>query len=77
MSGDRGEEYPLICAGGPCAYNPEPLADFVDFFVVGDGEEALPAVVEKYIECKKAGMSRDEFLREACKMKWNITKMEL
>ena len=65
---DRGEEYPLICAGGPCAYNPEPLADFVDFFVIGDGEEALPAVVEKYIECKKAGMDREGFLREACKM---------
>ncbi|MBQ3520428.1 MAG: B12-binding domain-containing radical SAM protein, partial [Firmicutes bacterium] len=36
---DRGEEHPVIIAGGPCAYNPEPLADFIDVFLIGDGEE--------------------------------------
>ena len=38
-SADRGEEFPVIVAGGPCAYNPEPLADFIDLFMIGDGEE--------------------------------------
>ena len=60
-------EYPLVVAGGPCALNPEPLAEFIDMFFIGDGEEVLPAVVELYGECKKKGMSRREFFREACK----------
>ena len=67
-SKERGDEYPIIAAGGPCAYNPEPLADFIDIFVIGDGEKALPDLVEKYIECKKAGMGKADFLKEACKM---------
>lgn len=65
---ERGEEYPLVIAGGPCAFNPEPLADFIDLFMIGDGEKALPALVEKYIECKKAGMSRADFLKEASQL---------
>lgn len=65
---ERGEDCPIIAAGGPCAYNPEPLADFIDIFVIGDGEKALPEMLEKYAECKKAGMSREDFLKEACKM---------
>ena len=40
-SRERGEEYPVVCAGGPCAVNPEPLADFIDFFYIGDGEANL------------------------------------
>ena len=67
-SKERGDEYPIIAAGGPCAYNPEPLADFIDLFVIGDGEKSLPELVKKYIECKKAGMSKADFLKEACKM---------
>ena len=39
---EKGVHYPLVIAGGPCAYNPEPLADFVDVFLIGDGEELLP-----------------------------------
>ena len=62
------KEYPLVVAGGPCALNPEPLADFIDMFFIGDGEVVLPAVVELYGECRKKGMSREEFYREACKM---------
>lgn len=67
-SKERGNDYPVIAAGGPCAYNPEPLADFIDLFVIGDGEEALPALLEKYAECKKANMNKQDFLKEACKM---------
>ena len=67
-SRDRGEDLPIIAAGGPCAYNPEPLADFIDMFVIGDGENALPDLLDKYAQCKKAGMSKIEFLKEACRM---------
>ena len=68
MAKDRGEEFPIVMAGGPCAFNPEPLADFIDLFMMGDGEKALPQLVEKYIECKKAGMNKAEFLRSASQM---------
>ena len=44
----RGEDYPIVCAGGPCATNPEPMADFVDFFYIGDGEATLDAILDKY-----------------------------
>jgi len=43
---DRTMEHPLVIAGGPSAVNPEPMSDFIDLFVIGDGEEALPAVCE-------------------------------
>ena len=68
MAKDRGEEFPIVMAGGSCAFNPEPLADFIDLFMMGDGEKALPQLVEKYIECKKAGMNKAEFLRSASQM---------
>ena len=68
MAKERGDEFPIVMAGGPCAFNPEPLADFIDLFMMGDGEKALPQLVEKYIECKKAGMNKAEFLREASQM---------
>ena len=68
LASERSQEDPLVIAGGPCAFNPEPLADFIDVFLIGDGEVLLPDFVEKYIECKKKGMSKAEFLREACKM---------
>ena len=66
---DRGEDFPLIVAGGPCAFNPEPLADFIDLFLIGDGENALPDLVKKYIECKQNGVcTKEAFLKEACQM---------
>jgi len=49
---ERGEEWPLVIAGGPCATNPEPMADFVDFFYIGDGEASLDAVLDRYGEFK-------------------------
>ncbi len=53
LSKDRGEEDPFIIAGGPCAYNPEPIADIIDFFVIGEGEEVILEILEKYRELKK------------------------
>lgn len=50
---DRGEGMPFVCAGGPCAYNPEPLADFVDFFILGEGEEVTNEVLDVYKQWKK------------------------
>ncbi len=55
--------YPLIIAGGPCAYNPEPLADFVDVFLIGDGEELLPDFLERYRAALITGQSKEEFLK--------------
>jgi radical SAM family uncharacterized protein len=68
LAKDRTDADPIVVAGGPCAFNPEPLADFIDLFMIGDGEEALPELIEKYIECKKKGMSKAEFLKEAAKL---------
>ncbi len=64
LSKDRGEDFPIICAGGPCAYNPEPLADFVDFFMLGEGEEMMIEVMDIYRKAKKDGKSKTEFLKE-------------
>lgn len=61
-SRDRGDEYPVIIAGGPCAYNPEPLADFIDVFLIGDGEELL----EHVCIAKKDCSTKEEFLKKIC-----------
>ncbi len=62
---ERGEDFPVVIGGGPCAYNPEPVADFFDLFSVGEGEEHLPEICALYRDCKKAGKSKSEFLRLA------------
>ena len=64
LSKDRGEDDPFVCAGGPCAYNPEPLADFIDFFIMGEGEEVEIEIIDLYREHKKSGGTREEFLRK-------------
>lgn len=65
---DRGENHPLVIGGGPCAYNPEPVADFFDLFNIGEGEEMLPAIVELYIRMKQDGSyTRAAFLHEAAR----------
>ena len=63
---ERGPEHPLIAAGGHCAFNPEPLADFIDFFVIGDGEEVVAEITEVVREWKVGGRtpgSRERVLR--------------
>jgi radical SAM family uncharacterized protein len=59
---DRTPDHPLVIAGGPCAQNPEPLSRFVDLFVIGDGEETLPAVCEAWLRLKASGGPRRELL---------------
>lgn len=62
LSKDRNIEHPFVCAGGPCAYNPEPLADIIDFFIMGEGEEVLNEVIDKYLNWKDKGSLRTSFL---------------
>ena len=64
LSRDRKEGHPFVCAGGPCAYNPEPLADFVDFFMLGESEEIIKEVMDAYKEWKKESVSREAFLNK-------------
>ncbi len=65
---DRGEDCPLVIGGGPCAYNPEPVADFFDLFNIGEGEEMLPEIVRLYIKMKGDGTyTRQAFLHEAAR----------
>ena len=63
---ERGEEYPILLGGGPCAYNPEPVADFFDIFSIGEGEESLCELSQLYLDMKKSGnYTKKAFLREA------------
>lgn len=68
MSGDRREGQPFVCAGGPCAYNPEPLADLVDFFMMGEGEELINEVMDAYAAWKRKKAPREEFLHNIAGM---------
>ena len=63
----KGLEH-LVVAGGPCACNPEPLADFVDLFFIGEGEEVDCELVRLYREHKQKGSSKETFLREAAQI---------
>ena len=69
LSKDRREEDPIILGGGPCAYNPEPVADFFDIFSIGEGEEALPELSRLYVSMKKDGSyTKQAFLRRAAQV---------
>ncbi|MCL2888817.1 MAG: TIGR03960 family B12-binding radical SAM protein [Eggerthellaceae bacterium] len=59
----RFESEPLIIAGGPCCFNPEPLAPFIDVFVIGEGEEAIVEVLELHRSLKDSGLCREEILK--------------
>ena len=65
MATDRTKEDPIVIGGGPCAYNPEPLADFFDIFYIGEGETVYEELINAYREWKKNGGSRKEFLEMA------------
>ncbi len=62
-SADRTDAHPFVAAGGHCTYNPEPLADFVDFFVLGDGEEAVGEANEVLAAARAEGLDRQATLR--------------
>jgi len=59
---ERDEEMPIVIAGGPCAFNPEPLYEFFDLFLLGDGEEQWSELLAVQLDCKKRGLSRRDTL---------------
>lgn len=65
---DRKEEDPIVIGGGPCSYNPEPIADFFDFFYIGEGETVYNDLLDAYKECKKEGKSRKEYLEQVARI---------
>lgn len=67
-SEDRGEDDPIVVAGGTCAVNSEPMADFVDIFFIGEGEEVDCELVELYRKCRKEGWNRQAFLVKAAQI---------
>ncbi len=68
LSKDRNDEHPFIIGGGPCAYNPEPIADFFDFFVIGEGEEIVLQLLKIYESHKEGNWDRDSFLKEIAQL---------
>ncbi|MEZ3423550.1 MAG: TIGR03960 family B12-binding radical SAM protein [Lachnospiraceae bacterium] len=62
---DRTEDEPFVIGGGPCSYNPEPVADFFDMFYIGEGETVYYELMDKYKEWKKSGQDRTAFLKIA------------
>lgn len=65
---ERGDDCPIVIGGGPCSYNPEPLADFFDIFYIGEGETRYRELLSLYEECRDSRLGRVEFLRRAAKL---------
>ncbi|MEG0962552.1 MAG: TIGR03960 family B12-binding radical SAM protein [Lachnospiraceae bacterium] len=68
LAAERTQDDPLVIGGGPCSYNPEPLAEFFDLFYIGEGETRYDDLFDLYKEIEAVGGSRTEFLRAACKL---------
>ena len=68
LAKDRTDGMPIVIGGGPCSYNPEPIADFFDMFYIGEGEMQYDALLDLYKEMKKNDASRADFLHEAAKI---------
>jgi len=68
LASERGEDDPFVNGGGPCAYNPEPVADIFDFFTMGEGEEVIGELMDAYKEWKKEGGSRRDYLLKIAKI---------
>lgn len=65
---DRDESMPIVIGGGPCTYNPEPLADYFDIFYIGEGETVYFELLDRYKKWKASGKSRKEFLEQAAEI---------
>ena len=65
---DRSWEDPIVIGGGPCVYNPEPIADFFDIFYIGEGETQYRALLDLYKNCRHQNLSREEFLKKAAQL---------
>lgn len=67
-SGERTELFPIVVAGGTCAFNPEPLAPFVDLFVLGEGEDVSVEIIQLYRQAREEGWGKEEFLTAAARI---------
>lgn len=65
---ERTWEHPIVIGGGPCTYNPEPIADFFDIFYMGEGETQYMVLMNLYEKCRREDCSREEFLYQASKI---------
>lgn len=68
LAKERTGLWPIVAAGGPCACNPEPLADFVDLFILGEGEEVNLEITDLYMQAKREGWDKQRYLKEAAKI---------
>ena len=68
LAKDRTKDDPFVIGGGPCSYNPEPIADFFDIFYIGEGETVYFDLMDSYKEWKKSGNDRVEFLKAAAQI---------
>lgn len=68
IAAERGEDSPIVIGGGPCTYNPEPIAEFFDIFYMGEGETRYKELIECYRKNRDKGGSREDFLRMAAKL---------
>ena len=68
LAKERDEKYPIVIGGGPCTYNPEPIAEFFDIFYIGEGETRYRELLDLYKSCKKEGKSKEDFLHLVSKI---------
>jgi len=68
LAAERDDSHPIVIAGGSCCVNPEPMSDFIDFFVIGEGEEVLPELVDCLRQWKKTGAGKKELLHQVAKI---------
>ena len=68
LATERGEDMPIVIGGGPCTYNPEPIADFFDLIYIGEGETQYRRLLDWYVENRENGGSRQDFLRGAAQI---------
>ena len=64
LAAERDDSHPIVIAGGTCALNPEPMADFIDFFVIGDGEEVLPELLDCFRDWKVGAGTKQQLLQQ-------------
>ena len=64
LASERNDSHPVVIAGGSCALNPEPMADFIDIFVIGEGEEVLLELIDSFRDWKGKGASKSQLLRQ-------------
>lgn len=69
LSADREEKHPIILSGGPCAYNPLPISNFIDAFLIGDGEDSTLEIMDLYKEMKAKGATRVEIIEAISNIK--------